>query len=357
MKKNKYLISLIIFLFIIIVLFFFYYKYFSKKNSNSFGDYKYGIIHTSIKKDESTISIYDYNGTYIDEVKIDVGGILSGSFLKHGINNNDKFYLGSPILGNKPQNFILEIDKKSLNYNKIGNENTITPTFFSIDDKFAYLSVSLDTTSIYKVDLDKNNTVNSIELEGRGRFSIQKDNKIYLATIINVENKLPFARIYVLDKENFNILNEFEINDVDFVQDMILYNNSLYILVYEDSSGLSNRLIELNLEENSINEIKIPFNYLKKLYVYNDNLLVIQGSRHLRDNTENKIAKINLKTNDISVFETYNKHISTYVDDKFLYSSDSNFIYIYDLFDFKLLEKFKIKEINDEIFVSFFVNE
>lgn len=354
MKKNKYLFfSILILLFILLFL---YYKNFFKKNNIHFAkDYKYGVIHTSIKNDSSTISIYDSNGAYIDNKKINIGGISLASFLQYGISNNDKFYLPSPVLANKGQNFILEIDKQNLNYRKIGNKDTKTPTFFSVDDNFAYLSVSLNTTTVSKVDLSNNNTVISTELEGSGHFSIEKYDKIYLATVIDNQRNLPFSRIYTLDKSNLNILNKIDINNVQFIQDMLIYNNSLYILIYSDSTGLSNRLVEINLENNLINEISIPFKYLKKLYAYDNNLLIIQGDPNFREQTENKIARINLDNNNLEVFETSNIHSSTYIDNEFLYSSEGNFIYIYNLSDFKLLNKFKIKEIDNERFVSLFI--
>lgn len=359
MKKKFFITKLGISLFFIIALILF--GSLLLKNNNNKKDtnknYKYGVIYTSIEKDKSTIVKYDSTGSYINNEEIKVGGITLASFLKFGVNNNDKIYFPAPILGNKPQNFILEINKKNLNYKKIEDKNIKTPTFFSIDDRFAYLSVSsLDTTILSKTDLATNTTAISKELQGQGLFSIENENKLYLASIIHNEKEVPFARIYTLDKSNLNILNTIDINDVLFLTDLIINNNSMYIAINRDGNdALSNNIIKLNLLTNEINEIKIPFHNLNKLYIVNDDLFITQYNYN-GEKTENKIAKINLLTNDIKVFNTENEHISTYIYDNFLYSSDGEFIYIYDLEKFNLINKFKLKKLDDEIFVSFFIN-
>lgn len=360
MKKKKFNIYLSISLFSIIfltLLVSFILKNNKVMSTKINKDYTYGALYTSIDKSKSTIKKYNSEGVYINDKKIEIGGLTLASFLKFGIANTDNIYFPAPILGNKPQNFILEVNKKKLEYKKIEDKNIKTPTFFSIDDNFAYLSVSsLESTILSKTDLKTNTTILSKELKGQGLFSTEKENNLYLASIIHNEKDTPFARIYIIDKSNFNILNTIDIDDVLFLTDLIIHDNFLYIAINRDGSdNLSNKIIKLDLSTNQLSNFIIPFTNINKLYIANDNLLIIQYNYN-GGKTDNKIAKINLVTNNIETFSAENEHISTYILDDSFYSSDGKFIYSYDLNSFKLKNKFKLEEPEDQVFVSFFIN-
>lgn len=322
-------------------------------------DYKFGIVYTSLANDETTVATYDANGNNIYDKNIDVGGITLASFLKFGISNNNNIYYACPISGNKAQSYILQIDKNNLEFKKITSEDYITPTFFCVDNDFAYLgSSTIDTTYISKTHLSNDNVVESTEFEGQGVFSIEDKDKLYVISIIHSEEEesSSYGKVYILNKSDLSVSNIITLPSVSFVTDAKIINNDMYILINRDGKdNLSNKLVKLDLNNKSVNTVELPFNNLFKLLNNNNYIYIIESSYH-QDETSNKVARINLSDMKIDTFNTENQHISSYINENKYISSDGKYIYLYNLDNFNLINKFPIKEIKDQNFVSFYLN-
>ncbi|GAA0697012.1 hypothetical protein GCM10008904_01300 [Paraclostridium ghonii] len=317
-------------------------------------EYKYGVIYSSIDSNKSKLYTYDNDGKYVSNKDIDAGGITLSSFMKFGVNVGDYIYYGCPISENKGNNYILQLNTNTLEDKKIKSDK-ITPTHFSVNDKYAYSGLStLTTTYLSKTDLNKNEVLNSTEIQGQGIFMTQDDKNLYAITIIHDLN--PHGKVYILDKDNFKVSKTIDLPDLTFIIDAKIIDNNMYILPNRDGKdNLSNKLIKLNLNDFSINTIDLPFDNLFKLHSDDNNLYVVEASYNGYE-TKNRIAKINLQNMKIDVFNSKNNNQTSYiVKDEFI-SSDGEKIYIYDTKNFKLIKEFKLDKVKDQKFVSFYIN-
>lgn len=324
---------------------------------NKSQNYKYGAVFTSINKEKSTITTYSEEGTQLYSKDINIGGLTLASFFKLGVMNNENLYYACPISKGKPNDYIMQLNTKTLDAKKIKSEDYISPTFFCVDNTFSYSgSSTLTTTYLSKTNLNTEDILNSIELPGQGILAIDNNTTLYVISIIHDENQInkPFGRLYLINKSDLSISKELDLPELSFATDAKIVNDTMYILINRDGDdNLSNKLLQLNLLDFSINTLQLPFDNLYQLYSVNNDLYVIEASYHL-DKTQNRIAKINLTNMNIDVFTADNQHISsTIYEDKFI-SSDSKFIYIYDISNFKLLTKFPIETPKDMTFVSLY---
>lgn len=317
-------------------------------------EYRYGVIYSSIYNKKSKLYTYDDDGKYVSNKDINAGGITLASFMKFGVNVGDYVYYACPISENKGNNYILQLNTNTLEDKKIKSTDKITPTHFSVNDKYAYSGHStLTTTYISKTDLDKNKVLDSTEIQGQGIFMMEDGKNLYAITIMHDLN--PHGKVYILDKNNFEISKTIDLPDLSFITDAKIINNNMYILPNRDGKdNLSNKLIKLNLNDFSVNTIDLPFDNLFKLH-YDDNHLYVVEASYNGYETKNRIAKINLQNMNIDVFNSKNNNQTSYiVKDEFI-SSDGDKIYIYDTKNFKLIKEFELDKVKNQKFVSFYI--
>lgn len=317
-------------------------------------DYKYGAIYTS--NSESIIALYNNEGEYLYDKKFKIYGLNFGSFIKKGIELNDKLYFTAPLGGNIKQEFILEIDKDRLLVNKIKTE--ITPTFFSVDENYIFSGISsIENSIINKTDIDKNIVVNSTTINGQAINITQNQNEIYVFCINHKNsNEINSGTLFILDKTNFKVLNEIEVLDISFTSDILKIDNYIYILVtYNGKDNKGNQIKRINIDDGSMKAFNVSFENLAQMHVSNDDIYIVESDFH-REIICNSIFKLNAKTNEIEVFEVKANIISSIIsNEKFIYS-DGEKIYIYNLSDFKFIEEFNLKEYEDNVFISIFIN-
>ncbi|WP_017415426.1 hypothetical protein [Clostridium tunisiense] len=323
---------------------------------NSDAEYKYGVIFSASNNSKSTVYTYDNTGKYVSSKSIDAGGITMASFMKFGESTGDYVYYACPISENKPNKYLLQLNTNNLESKKIKSTDNITPTHFSIDDKFAYSgSSSITTTYISKTDLYENSILNSTEIEGQGIFMLEDTKNLYVIGIIH--NTKTYGKIHVLDKTNFKISSTVDLPNLSFITDAKIINNNMYILSNRDGNdNLTNQIIELNLNNFSTKIVELPFNNLFNLHYYDNYMYVVEHSYH-NDKTNNRIAKINLNTMEVNVFSSKNDNKTSYINENRFISSDGEKIYIYDTKNFSLINQFDIKKAKDQFFVSFYIKE
>lgn len=316
-------------------------------------DYEYGLLYTSNRG--SVVSLYDNQGEYLSEKKLKVSGLTFGSFMKEGVEVKDKIYYAAPVVGIKQQDFVVQIDKNKLSVNKIKSTG-VTPTFFYADEKYTFSGISsLSNSSIIKTDIEKNEVINTIELEGQGINMLEDENHLYVFSINhNDSGKSTNGNLYILDKSSFKILDKIIVEDISFTCDMAKVNNYIYILVTHDGlDKMTNKVRRVNLKDGSIKEFNVPFENLSKIHVNNDDIYIVESDYH-REDFCNNIAKINTKTEDIKYFKVEGNIISSIIDDNKFVLSDGEKVYIHNLNDFKLEKEFELKQYDNKVFISIF---
>lgn len=323
----------------------------SNKNIAS-EDYDIGVVYTSNTKKSSTIQTFNESGEFAGKGKLKVGGINLANFYKKPIKCNDKIYYTMPVLGNKSQDFMIEINQNDLSYKKINNVNKQGITSFSVNERDAYLSISdLTSTNLTKVDLSNTNKTTQAVIEGSCKLTILNGKNLYLFN--NIEDSK--IRIYEVNIDDLSILNYTDIEDATFITDAVISNNTMYLLINRDGEDeLSDRMVALNLESKKFEEIILPFKNLSDIYIQDKYLYVIEQDYLGIEETKNRVAKININTHEIQEFKTSNKHVATDLINNKLYSTDGNKVYIYNTNNLELIRSFNLPEQKNEFVVSIF---
>lgn len=315
-----------------------------RKESTISKEYDFGVVYTSTVNEESNISTYTDSGDYVETAKINVGGVNLANFSKRTITNKDKVYYTMPVLGNKSQDFIIELNKKDLSYSKIQNCDKRGATSFDVDDTYAYLGISsLSETNLSKVKIDNNNAENQISIEGQCIYLFEDNDYIYTFNVIN-NDTLNYINLFQLNKSDFSVVNTIKIDNSLFITDAIIKNNILYALINRDGTDdLSNIMVSIDLESKEIESIEMPFNNLNNMYSIDNYLYIIEGSYTNSEITQNRVCRFDINTKDIQVFNTKNPHTLTVINNDKLYSTDGANMYIYDIKNgFNLLNNFEL---------------
>ena len=339
--------------FIVVLSLFFYIV--SSNINKEVSDYDYGVVY-SLAHSKSRIVTYDKSGKLIDDKKLKFGGINLGGFTEVGLKNGDDIYYTDPIYKNHTNNYIVKINMNTLKAKEVDAYN-ISPTIFCIDDKYAYTGASnAEGTNINKTDIKKNKVIESTQIDDAGCFLLENKDKLYSINNDNDVQKGCHTNLYILNKSNLKVSDTIDLGESTYVSDAKIIGENMYALLYCDGNDeYSNIMLKINLKEKSIEKIKLPFKYLARMHLHNNNLYVVEYESHDND-TGNRIAKIDLKNiENIKVFKSKNKNSCSYIHDNKFISCDGEYIYTYNIDDFKLLDKFEIKQFDDLNFVSFYI--
>ncbi|WP_434793287.1 hypothetical protein TPDSL_26340 [Terrisporobacter petrolearius] len=339
--------------FIVVLSLFFYIV--SSNINKEVSDYDYGVVY-SLTHSKSRIVTYDKSGKLIDDKKLKFRGINLGGFTEVGLKNGDDIYYADPIYKNHINNYIVKINMNTLKAKEVDAYN-ISPTIFCIDDKYAYTGASNpDGTHINKTDIKKNKVIESTQIDDAGCFLLENKDKLYSINNDDDAQKGCHTNLYILNKSNLKVSDTIDLGESTYVSDAKIIGENMYALLYCDGNDeYSNIMLKINLKEKSIEKIKLPFKYLARMHLHNNNLYVVEYESHDND-TGNRIAKIDLKNiENIKVFKSKNKSSCSYIHDNKFISCDGEYIYTYNIDDFKLLDKFEIKQFDDLNFVSFYI--
>ena len=327
------------------------------KKSTTIDEYKYGIIFSSISAKKSIISTYSSEGNHLSDNEINMGGLNLASFIRQGIKENNDIFFACPVIGNTSYNYILKLDTTTMESENIVSEDGITPTFFSVDNDFAYAgNSSLSETYLSKTNLNNNKVELFVKLDGQGILCVNDNINLYVISIVHDESdtKDSSAKLYILNKEDLSIINEKDIPNISYISDAKVGNEKLYAMVNRDGSdNLSNTLLEIDLKDLSINTIKLPISESMQLHLFDNSLYIVESDFHFNE-TKKRIAKLDLSSMDVSVFNTNNEHLSTIISGNKFVSCDGNDVYIYDIDNFQLLETFPIDTPNNMLFISIY---
>lgn len=343
----------LIFSFIVVLSLFFYIV--SSNINKKVSDYDYGVVYSLVHY-KSRIVTYDKSGKLIDDKKLKFGGINLSGFTKHGLKSGDDIYYTDPIYKNHTNNYIVKINMNTLKAKKV-DAYDIPPTIFCIDDKYAYTGASnAEGTSINKTDIKKNQVIESTQIDDAGCFLLENKDKLYSINSDKGIQKNCHANLYILNKSNLKVSDTIDLGESTHVSDAKIIGENMYALLYCDGDDeYSNIMLKINLKEKSIEKIKLPFKYLARMHLHNNNLYVVEYDSHDNE-TKNRIAKIDLKNiENIKVFKSKSKNADSHIHDNKFISCDGEYIYTYNIDDFKLLDKFEIKQFDDQNFVSFYI--
>ncbi|WP_226681971.1 hypothetical protein [Sutcliffiella horikoshii] len=327
----------------------------SQKETVSMEKYVYGAVYTDMFN-KSEVHLYDKDGKYLDKQSTPFKGITMGAFMENSINLNNKVYYTNPLSDNDTNDYILELDTKSMEIKKIANGKIVAPTVWTVDEEFAYMAGGpLEQSDITKTKISSGDQIAHKEIEGQAIHMLEGSNVLYLLTIIHSDPNEIHGMINILNKEDLSVEGTVKIDNLMFSSSMKLQDNNLYLLKTSDGmDNTSNELIKVNVQEGIVENITLPINNLNDIHIHENTIYITQGNIR-REPSEKKIAKYSLDSGEIEVFTTEIENSVSYIhEDKFI-TSDGNKVQIYNLKDFQKEKDFQWEK-SDKYFASFFIN-
>jgi hypothetical protein len=300
--------------------------------------YDYGVINTSSSSSNSEITLYDSSAKIIKVIKLNYAGLQKGTFQKPKIFNG-KLYV--TVLGtfSQPGSQILEIDLNDLSYKEIKTHGIVMS--IDVDDRYIYVTTTDGTnhSTIEKIDKQSLKILKSIGINSFiQHIKVLKD-EIYAFASAGKDK----PSIYKLNLKTLGIEKKIPLDFVSTVQDSYLVNNTLYITNQFDQTDKNptNKIIKLNIKTDRLDYLTLkeysPFQILK----YKDSLIITHVN--VVQHTGTSITILNKNTGEQRLINLQNIPYQSIIHQNKLVSTDGNDIYIYDLINFKLLEKKSIR--------------
>ncbi|KPB05716.1 hypothetical protein [Bacillus sp. CHD6a] len=327
----------------------------SQKETVSLEEYTYGAVYTDMFN-KSEVHLYDKDGKFLNKQSTPYKGITMGAFMENSITLNNKVYYTNPLSDNDTNDFILELDKKSMEVKKVANGKKVAPTVWTVDEEFAYMAGGpLEQSDITKTNISSGDPIAHKEIEGQAIHMLDDSDVLYLLTIIHSDPNDIHGIINVLSKEDLSVEDTVKIDNLMFSSGMKLLDNNLYLLKTSDGmDNSSSELIKVNVQDSTVENITLPINNLNDIHIHEKTIYITQGNIR-REPSEKKIAKYSLDSNEIEIFSTEIENSVSYIHENKFITSDGNQVQIYTLKDFQKEEDFQWKK-SDKYFASFFIN-
>lgn len=346
MKINKY-IALLILLVILMA--------FTACGQAEDKNYTYAVLSSNGVHYNTSIDLYDNEGEFLSSKEIKYKGVTYGAFMDKCKELDGYVYYANPISEKHTNNFILQFDKNNLDVKEIKSKVS-SPTVWDVDTEFAYLAgENLDTFKLSKSSILDNSESDIIKEFNGNAILMESDNlNLYVLSIDNSDKNTVHANIMIIKKDDLSLISEIKIDDLMYSSDMKLINDKLYVLKSEDGKDKStNNLVIVNLKNNEVQKIELPFDNLNEIHMKDDYLFITQGNQR-RDPTDKKIAKINLNSLDIQQFIIEIDSFVSYIKDDNFIVSDGIKIQIYNCNTFIKEKEISIK--TNKQFSSFYIN-
>ncbi|AID45190.1 Hypothetical protein SFBmNL_01286 [Candidatus Arthromitus sp. SFB-mouse-NL] len=295
--------------------------------------YYVGIISFNKDKRESFINQYDYEGNEGNRIKFSLEGI---SYLGDFVPSDDSnfYFKSNDIVSTKGNSYLIEVDKYTNGYTKVNLDVEDIYKIF-IDNDRIYITHSLNKLSIYNKDLS--NEIKTINVDDHvvGKIYIDDDN-VYIFSRNNNGN----SYLNVLDKNNLEIINKFNLSKFGLYQnDMFYYNGKIYFTNYDaNAKSESGKIGIYDIYTETFDYINTISNNLDKILLYEDNIYVtVRGDNS--DINKDSVIRIDRKTLKSSKTEFYyNIKVFDISEDKIFILSDK-YLQIYNAKDFTLFKK------------------
>lgn len=298
---------------------------------------KFAIIETSTFNNVSYLNEYTYDGKKKFENKIKCADINSGWITP--LSTKNSVYLNSVGGYSNRSNVVVEFD--ILNNKNYTHEIDYGIISLTANDDYIFTSSSPPKGSVITKYSKKSSSIeNKLEVSGFVSHLNFINGLIY--AFIDSDNKDGKMTISVINPDTLKIQKSFNLVSDTNVMDSLKVNNDIFYTHFlkSDSQNKSNILSKFNLADGSVTNIPLKEINLKQLKIYNDNLIILHYD--FQNQIGNKLTVMNLKSNAQKII-TFNHNLNQIeVKDNKLYTCDKNYMYIYELDNFKLLNKFEI---------------
>jgi|GEM_PF-2702010 len=297
------------------------------------------VIETSTFNKLSYLKLYDLDGKLIDENKVNCVDVNSG-FLSP-VTYKNKVYTNSIGGYSSRSKKVLQFDLKNDSYKTYDIEYGIFT--LAINDNYIFTSHSpLRGSIIKKYDIAKEKVEKALNVPGLVEHITFNKNLLYAFS--DSDDKDGTIIISVINPDTLKIKNSIKIKSDQAVFDSVNVDNYIYFThsISSDEKSPSRTISRLNVNDGTINDIKLQADYpdhiriyKNKLYINHYNPVLNEGNKLTELDLNGGKQKVNSFRHNISQFEIKNNKIII---------TDNTNIYVYDIKDFKLLCKFKVMD-------------
>lgn len=297
------------------------------------------VIETSTFNKLSYLKLYDLDGKLVEENKVNCVDVNSG-FLSP-ITYKSKVYTNSIGGYSSRSKKVLQFDLKNASYKAYDIEYGIFT--LAINDNYIFTSHSpLRGSIIKKYNIAKGKVEKALNVPGLVEHITLNKNLLYAFS--DSDDKDGTMIISVINPDTLQIKNSIKIKSDQAVFDSVNVDNYIYFThsISSDEKSPSRTISRLNVNDGTINDIKLQADYPDHIRRYNNKLYINHYNPVL--NEGNKLTELDLNggkqkvisfTHNICQFEIKNNKIII---------TDNTNIYVYDIKNFKLLCKFKVMD-------------
>lgn len=295
-------------------------------------EYDFGVIYTVAHKEKSIINYYTWDGNLVKSEKLHLAWLDMG--------------FGS--FGETNENIYVKVDNKDGTIWRLNKENGLHNLY---DLSFNSLTISAEEDIIYFANSNTSvSTISKYNVTTNQLGEIQLDKSITSVVFPFRENlyvstyskKDKSTLIYILDKDDLSIIDKFKnplnsnIFRINGTGEQIYFANSSDF----DSGNGINILTEYNIVENKYTNYTLETDYLYEIFEYEDNLIITHLNPPL---SEGKVVTLfDLKQKSFNTISLENNLLHCTIKDDMFITCDMEYIYIYNLPSFQLLNKFPI---------------
>lgn len=297
------------------------------------------VIETSTFNKLSYLKLYNLDGKLIEENKVNCVDVNSG-FLSP-VTYKNKVYTNSIGGYSSRSNKVLQFDLKNDSYKTYDIEYGIFT--LAINDNYIFTSDSpLRGSVVKKYNIAKGKVEKSLNVPGLVEHLTFNKNLLYAFS--DSDDKDGTIIISVINPDTLQIKNSIKIKSDQAVFDSVNAGNYIYFThsISSDEKTPSRTISRLNVEDGTINDIKIQADYPDHIRKYKNKLFINHYNPVL--NEGNKLTELDLNEGKQKVI-SFSHNLSQFEikNNKCIITDNTN-IYIYAIKDFKLLCKFKVMD-------------
>lgn len=344
-KFKSVVISMIALILLLVVIFLLFNMKKSKgKESESFNkDFNIAVIETTEQDNKSNLTFYNKNFENKGTQEINLGS-MGSSFDLPRIYNNNMYVVPKGIGNKKDLTVVMEYNMENGKYETYDMKQPGINSF-AVNDKSLYSANTLNNKSIISWYDKSSGNVKTISEEDIyiGRIDLYGDTLYAFGTIKNNDGKKCY--LYIIDTKSFKVLDKIDISKSGSNQNYsIKVAGDIYFTSQYEISGTavkgSYNLSKFNIKDKTISNIVLKEDYPFQIINYKDKLLI--SHYNLVQTQGNKITIYDPKTNEQQGVTLENNLSQIFIKDDKLYSRDGEYLYVYSINTFKLLNKIDI---------------
>jgi hypothetical protein len=309
--------------------------------------YAFGIISTSNTHPQSQIQLYSEQGTILRTIDLKAGG------LQKAVSFGDKLYI--PVIGSQenPDGRIIEFDKRSAAVRYI--DTGLFPLRIATDGTyvFAVLNSAMDQETVAKIDIERNQTVKEVNLNGVLGNILVDGHNLYVTGDLPQTNEQYVYRL----SEDLNVMDVVKNPESIATTDLCVENGALLLAnSVRHSNDVSHELVKVNLRGHSLQSVKLALPAPYQIFQVNNRTVLTHY--FFPTNSGDAVTVVNNLTGQQETYELGLRPFQSLVKGTDFYTLDSSShkLAVFDTVNFRKKKEYTLSADENMVVEDFFVN-